>query len=50
MNQSNMREINRDKFRCRKCGRSEVRAYLSTAKDQVMFLAGNPVGKMRQAV
>ena len=47
--QGNMGEINRKKFRCRKCGGTEVRAYLPTTKDQVeMFLAGDPAGTMRQ--
>jgi len=45
----NMREINREKFKCRKCGGTEVRAYLLTTKDQVeMFMAVDPAGTMRQ--
>jgi len=44
-----MREINREKFKCRKCGGTEVRAYLLTTKDQVeMFMAVDPAGTMRQ--
>ena len=46
-----MREINREKFKCRKCGGTEVRAYLPKSQDQVeMSLAGDPVGTMRQAI
>ena len=49
MHQGNMREINREKFKCRKCGGTEVRAYLLTTKDQVeMFMAVDPAGTMRQ--
>jgi len=51
MHQGNMREINREKFKCRKCGGTEVRAYLPKSQDQVeMSLAGDPVGTMRQAI
>lgn len=51
MHPGNMREINRDKFRCRKYDGTEVRAYLPTEQDQVgMFLAGDPAGTMRQAI
>ena len=32
MHQGNMREINREKFRCRTCGGTEVRAYLPTTR------------------
>ena len=46
-----MREINREKFKCRACGGNTVRAYLPTEQEQVdMFLAGDPVGAMRQAI
>ena len=51
MHQDNMREINRETFRCRRCGSNEVRAYLPTEQGQIdMFLAGDPVKTMRQAI
>ena len=51
MHQGNMREINRENVKCRKCCGTEVRAYLLATKDQVeMSLAGDPVGTMRQAI
>jgi len=49
MHQGNMLEINREKFKYRKSGGTEVRAYLLTTKDQVeMFMAVDPAGTMRQ--
>ena len=46
-----MREINRERFKCRTCGSNEVRAYLPTEQEQVeMFLVGDPAGAMRQAL
>jgi hypothetical protein len=51
VHQANMRELERKKFKCRKCGGSEVRAYLPNSQKQVeMFLAGDPAGTMRRAI
>ena len=51
MYDGNMRELNRSTFRCRKCGGTEIRAYVPNDHDDVdMFLAGDPVGTMRQAI
>ena len=51
MHQGNMKELNRQKFKCRKCGGTEIRAYFPSDHDDVgMFLAGDPVGRMRQAI
>ena len=51
MHQGNMKELNRQRFRCRKCGGTEIRAYFPSDPDDVdMFLAGDAVGRMRQAI
>jgi hypothetical protein len=51
MHQGNMKELNGQKFRCRKCNGTEIRAYFPSEPDDVaMFLAGDPVGTMRQAI
>lgn len=48
--QGNMEEVRDAKFRCRKCGGRDVRAYIPLTRDKVdMFLAGDPVGTMKQA-
>jgi len=49
--QSNMKELSSTKFRCSKCNGTEIRAYLPNRSDDIeMFLAGDPVGTMRQAL
>ena len=50
MHQGNMREINREKFKCRACGGNTVRAFPTEQEQVDMFLAGDPVGAMRQAI
>jgi hypothetical protein len=45
-----MKEVRAAKFKCGKCGGTEVRTYILQNDDQVaMFLAGDPVGTMRRA-
>ena len=48
--QGNMRPIRDVTFKCRKCSSTDVRAYIPRTQDQSdMFMAGDPVGTMRQA-
>ena len=41
--QGNVRKVSEVKFKCCKCGHTEVRSYIPRSQDEVdMFLAGDP--------
>ena len=47
--QGNMKPVSSAKFKCRKCGSTDVRAYIPRTQDQIdMFLAGDPAGRCRR--
>ena len=51
MHQGNMDSLDNGQFKCCGCGAKDVRAYFPNEPDDVdMFLAGDPVGTMRQAI
>ena len=48
--QGTMTPVGSAKFKCRKCGSTDVRAYIPRTQDQIdMFMAGDSVGTMPQA-
>jgi hypothetical protein len=50
IHQGNMKQVASQKFKCSKCGGTAVPTYIPHTQDQIdMFLAGDPVGTMRQA-